>query len=154
MSKRRHFFMGAPLCKNLFIIRYRRGIVPNYCIVNALVDAGVGFQIHIAACNFPDDGLRSNVIRNIGKILRTIEHRISYRIYLRTAELVILNRTVGLASMGIKIFGFNTIRDPAVDGSGRPCLQIHAPISLVCVILVTRVIFPLQFSLIGCRCKK
>ena len=149
MSKRRHFFMGAHLCENLFIIRCRRGIAPDYCIVNALVDTGVGFQIHITACNFPNDGLRGNMIRNIGKILCAIKHRISNRIYLRTVELIILNRTVRFTSMGIKIFGFNTIRNSAVDGSGRPRLQIHAPISLVCVILVAWIIGPLQFSITG-----
>ena len=142
MRKRRHFLVAAHLYKNLFIVGSCGRVIPDYRIIGRFIGRDKGLQIHISVDDFPNDGLRRNMERDVAGVLGSIQHGVADCIPLRTGKLIVLDRVVGLTPMCVEVFGLDTICDLTIDCSSWPHLHIDGSHPQVCIVLIFRMLGP------------
>ena len=142
MRKRRYFLVAAHLRENLFIVRRRSRVISDHCVIGRFIDRGKRLQIHIPVDDFPNDGLRRNMERDVAGVLGSIQHSVTNRIPLRAGKMVVLNGGVGFTAMCVEIFGLDAVCDLPVDCGRRPRLHIDGAKPLAGVVLIFRVFGP------------
>ena len=142
MRKRRHFLVAAHLREDLLIVRRCGRVIPDYRIIGRFIGRDKGLQINISVDDFPNDGLRRNMERDVAGVLGSIQHGVADCIPLCTGKEVVLDGVVRFAAMCVKIFGLDAVCDLPVDCGRRPRLHIDGAKPLAGVVLIPRMFRP------------